>query len=179
MLNVLSSFRLYFFFLSISLNSFSISLFAQAYMNYRRKSTIGWSIGNVILDFSGGMLSMLQMILNAYNFGNFMFLFLDKFGKKSVWKNERISTNLTMECGLYVHFTLNLDDWASIFGDPTKFGLGLFSVMFDILFLLQHYLFYRFVFFWFVFFSLSQIYMFVPHLYDHLIFMLHQNMCLI
>lgn len=39
-------------------------------MNYRRKSTIGWSIGNVLLDFTGGMLSMLQMILNAYNFGN-------------------------------------------------------------------------------------------------------------
>lgn len=40
-----------------------------------------------------------------------------------------------------------LDDWASIFGDPTKFGLGAFSVLFDILFLLQHYVFYRLVFF--------------------------------
>ena len=37
----------------------------------------------------------------------------------------------------------NYDDWNSIFGDPTKFGLGLFSVMFDILFILQHYVFYR------------------------------------
>jgi hypothetical protein len=25
----------------------------QAYMNYRRKSTMGWSIGNVLLDFTG------------------------------------------------------------------------------------------------------------------------------
>lgn len=41
----------------------------QAYMNYRRKSTVGWSIGNIFLDFTGGMLSMLQMILNAYNYG--------------------------------------------------------------------------------------------------------------
>lgn len=40
-------------------------------MNYRRKSTIGWSIGNILLDFTGGTLSMLQMILNAYNYGNF------------------------------------------------------------------------------------------------------------
>lgn len=40
-------------------------------MNYRRKSTIGWSIGNILLDFTGGTLSMLQMILNAHNFGNF------------------------------------------------------------------------------------------------------------
>ncbi|XP_066252166.1 cystinosin homolog [Euwallacea similis] len=75
----------------------------QAYMNYRRKSTSGWSIGNILLDFTGGMLSMLQMILNAYNY----------------------------------------DDWVSIFGDPTKFGLGLFSVLFDIFFMLQHYVFYK------------------------------------
>ncbi|XP_031640201.1 cystinosin homolog isoform X2 [Contarinia nasturtii] len=80
-----------------------IKYLPQAYMNYQRKSTIGWSIGNVLLDFTGGTLSMLQMMLNAHNY----------------------------------------DDWVSIFGDPTKFGLGLFSVMFDILFLLQHYVFYR------------------------------------
>merc|ERR1712137_1275278 len=24
----------------------------QAYMNYRRKSTVGWSIGNILLDFT-------------------------------------------------------------------------------------------------------------------------------
>ncbi|XP_043651848.1 cystinosin homolog [Drosophila teissieri] len=75
----------------------------QALMNYRRKSTSGWSIGNILLDFTGGTLSMLQMILNAHNY----------------------------------------DDWVSLFGDPTKFGLGLFSVLFDIFFMLQHYVFYR------------------------------------
>lgn len=36
-------------------------------MNFRRKSTVGWSIGNVLLDFSGGVLSVLQMILQSYN----------------------------------------------------------------------------------------------------------------
>lgn len=77
-------------------------------MNYRRKSTVGWSIGNIFLDFTGGSLSMLQMILNAYNY----------------------------------------DDWVSIFGDPTKFGLGLFSVLFDIFFMVQHYVLYRSVFWW-------------------------------
>lgn len=41
----------------------------QAFYNYRRKSTVGWSIGNIFLDFTGGILSMLQMILNAYNYG--------------------------------------------------------------------------------------------------------------
>lgn len=29
----------------------------QAYWNYKRKSTIGWSIFNVMMDFTGGMLS--------------------------------------------------------------------------------------------------------------------------
>ncbi|CAK9797115.1 Cystinosin homolog [Anthophora plagiata] len=75
----------------------------QAFYNYKRKSTVGWSIGNIFLDFTGGMLSMLQMALNAYNY----------------------------------------DDVESIFGDPTKFGLGFFSVAFDIFFIIQHYVLYR------------------------------------
>ncbi|XP_026328365.1 cystinosin homolog isoform X2 [Hyposmocoma kahamanoa] len=75
----------------------------QAYMNYKRKSTVGWSIGNIFLDFTGGLLSILQMMLNAYNY----------------------------------------QDWVSFFGDATKFGLGLFSLIFDIFFMLQHYVFYR------------------------------------
>lgn len=41
----------------------------QAVLNFRRKSTVGWSIENILLDFTGGMLSMLQMLLNAYNYG--------------------------------------------------------------------------------------------------------------
>jgi len=56
-----------------------------------------------LLDFTGGSLSIIQMILISYN----------------------------------------NNDWASIFGDPTKFGLGFFSVVFDIFFMLQHYVFYR------------------------------------
>lgn len=76
----------------------------QAYMNYKRKSTVGWSIGNIFLDFVGGFLSILQMVLNAYNY----------------------------------------HDWISFFGDFTKFGLGLFSLIFDIFFMLQHYVLYRY-----------------------------------
>ncbi|XP_076083361.1 cystinosin-like isoform X2 [Mytilus galloprovincialis] len=76
---------------------------SKAYMNFKRKSTEGWSIGNVILDFTGGSFSLLQMFLLAYN----------------------------------------SDDWGSIFGDPTKFGLGFFSILFDILFIIQHYVLYR------------------------------------
>jgi len=72
-------------------------------MNYLRKSTVGWSIGNVMLDFTGGFFSIGQMFVISYN----------------------------------------NNDWGSIFGDPTKFGLGLFSVLFDIFFMYQHYILYR------------------------------------
>lgn len=44
-------------------------LHSQAYMNFRRKSTEGWSIGNVLLDFTGGSFSLLQMFLQSYNNG--------------------------------------------------------------------------------------------------------------
>lgn len=42
---------------------------AQAYMNFHYKSTEGWSIGNVLLDFTGGSFSLLQMFLQSYNNG--------------------------------------------------------------------------------------------------------------
>merc|ERR1711860_250225 len=45
--------------------------------------------------------------------------------------------------GQMLIISYNNNDWSSIFGDPTKFGLGLFSVLFDIFFMLQHYVFYR------------------------------------
>lgn len=72
-------------------------------MNYMRKATTGWSIHNILLDFLGGVLSISQMFILAYNY----------------------------------------DDWSSIFGNFTKFGLGLISILFDIIFVLQHYVLYR------------------------------------
>ncbi|XP_065069921.1 cystinosin homolog [Rhopilema esculentum] len=80
-----------------------IKYMPQAYMNFKRKSTVGWSIGNVLLDFTGGSLSMIQLFLLAHN----------------------------------------NDEWSSLFGDLTKFGLGLFSILFDLLFIVQHYVLYR------------------------------------
>jgi len=41
----------------------------QVILNYRRKSTVGWSLANVMLDFSGGVLSMLQLVINSVAFG--------------------------------------------------------------------------------------------------------------
>nr|XP_020032002.1 cystinosin isoform X3 [Castor canadensis] len=75
----------------------------EAYMNFYYKSTQGWSIGSVFLDFTGGSFSLLQMFLQSYN------------------NNQ----------------------WTLIFGDPTKFGLGIFSIFFDIVFFIQHFCLYR------------------------------------
>ena len=44
---------------------------------------------------------------------------------------------------IYKYIFFALDDWNSIFGDPTKFGLGFFSICFDLLFMFQHYVLYR------------------------------------
>lgn len=71
----------------------------QVYLNHKRKSTQGWSIYNIILDFTGGWLSTLQ-------------LFLDSMAQH---------------------------DWSGMTGDPVKFGLGLVSIVYDIIFMLQHY----------------------------------------
>lgn len=46
-----------------------LCLAAQAYMNFVYKSTEGWSIGNVLLDFTGGCFSLLQMFLQSHNNG--------------------------------------------------------------------------------------------------------------
>ena len=31
----------------------------QVFLNWKRKSTVGWSLENVLLDFTGGMFSMI------------------------------------------------------------------------------------------------------------------------
>merc|ERR1712072_1526110 len=37
----------------------------QMVRNYQRKSTVGWNITNVLLDFTGGSLSIAQMLLDG------------------------------------------------------------------------------------------------------------------
>lgn len=47
-------------------------------------------------------------------------------------------------CGQSNHIVcvFSIDDWLFIFGDPTKFGLGVFITMFGLLFICQHYVIY-------------------------------------
>ena len=39
----------------------------QVLLNYKRQSTEGWSIWAILLDFMGGILSTLQLVLDCYN----------------------------------------------------------------------------------------------------------------
>lgn len=50
----------------------------QAYMNYKRKSTVGFSILGIVLDFGGGVMSTLQMFINAVNHSKFHSLSLSQ-----------------------------------------------------------------------------------------------------
>lgn len=71
----------------------------QVYMNYVRKSTTGWSIINVMLDFAGGVFSIMQLLLDSWISG----------------------------------------DWSGIMGFLIKMALGVVTLVFDTIFLLQHY----------------------------------------
>ncbi|RYG51179.1 hypothetical protein EON67_03905 [archaeon] len=75
----------------------------QAVLNWRRKSTEGWNIYNVLLDFTGGALSVLQLLL---------------------------------DCGVK-------HDWSYFETGSVKFGLGLISMVFDVIFMVQHFFLYR------------------------------------
>eukprot|EP00262_Sarcandra_glabra_P014522 TRINITY_DN426_c0_g1_i1.p1 TRINITY_DN426_c0_g1~~TRINITY_DN426_c0_g1_i1.p1 ORF type:complete len:276 (-),score=32.57 TRINITY_DN426_c0_g1_i1:34-861(-) len=47
----------------------AIKYIPQAYMNFRRKSTDGWSIGNILLDLVGGVTSFGQMGVQSIDQG--------------------------------------------------------------------------------------------------------------
>lgn len=42
----------------------------QVILNFQRKSTQGWSIWNILLDFTGGILSVLQLVLDCSDMGD-------------------------------------------------------------------------------------------------------------
>eukprot|EP01064_Diplonema_japonicum_P008790 TRINITY_DN161_c5_g1_i1.p1 TRINITY_DN161_c5_g1~~TRINITY_DN161_c5_g1_i1.p1 ORF type:complete len:344 (+),score=25.45 TRINITY_DN161_c5_g1_i1:43-1074(+) len=42
----------------------------QVYLNYRRKSTSGWNIYNILLDFTGGVLSLGQLLMDSISQGD-------------------------------------------------------------------------------------------------------------
>eukprot|EP01119_Soliformovum_irregulare_P022585 TRINITY_DN7766_c0_g1_i2.p1 TRINITY_DN7766_c0_g1~~TRINITY_DN7766_c0_g1_i2.p1 ORF type:complete len:214 (+),score=28.46 TRINITY_DN7766_c0_g1_i2:52-693(+) len=44
----------------------------QVYLNFKRKSTVGWNIWNVLLDFTGGLLSVGQLFFDSWRTGMWM-----------------------------------------------------------------------------------------------------------
>ncbi|KAF2709784.1 L-cystine transporter-like protein [Pleomassaria siparia CBS 279.74] len=75
----------------------------QVHVNYKRKSTLGWSIYPMLLDFSGAIFSTGQLIIDSSLQGS----------------------------------------WQGITANPVKFGLGNITIVFDVIFICQHYILYR------------------------------------
>ncbi|SGY20705.1 BQ5605_C016g08129 [Microbotryum silenes-dioicae] len=98
----------------------------QAYLNYKRKSTVGWSIENILLDFTGGFLSLTQLVLDSW--------------LESDWR--AITGNPGKLCVSLVSLRpASLCSQQSL--SSRSRGLSFLSIGFDILFLLQHYVWYR------------------------------------
>ena len=83
----------------------------------------------MLLDFSGGVFSVLQMFLLSYNYSELLYIII-------------CHTHTHAHTHTHTHTHPPPDDWPSIFGDPTKFGLGAFSILVNILFISQHYIIY-------------------------------------
>lgn len=74
----------------------------QMVTNWKHRSTAGWSIGQILLDATGGVLSIAQQSIDS-------------------WVQR---------------------DWSGITGNPVKFALGNVSIIYDIVFITQHYVLY-------------------------------------
>ena len=87
---------------SIKLAITIIKHIPQVFLNYQRQSTVGWDIVQILLDFSGGILSFAQIVIDA----------------------------------------VDMSDISAITGNWAKFGLSIISILFDIVFIVQHYILY-------------------------------------
>ncbi|XP_021669051.2 cystinosin homolog isoform X2 [Hevea brasiliensis] len=79
-----------------------IKYIPQAAMNFMRKSTDGFSIGNILLDFLGGVTNYAQMTAQS----------------------------------------IDQHSWVNFYGNIGKTMLSLVSILFDLLFMFQHYILY-------------------------------------
>ena len=86
-----------------------IKYIPQVISNYKRKSTIGWNIHNILLDFTGGAFSFGQNIVDSFR---------DDFSVTSDGQPK----------GLNI----------------AKFALSFISMFFDIIFMTQHYILYKY-----------------------------------
>lgn len=80
-----------------------IKYIPQVILNVKRQSTSGFSIWQILLDLSGGILNNVQQIGDS----------------------------------------ADLKDWSGLTGNPAKLCLGFVSIIFDIIFMTQHYVLYK------------------------------------
>ena len=76
------------------------------YLNFKRKSTVGWNIYNIMLDFTGGLFSLLQQLIDTLRTGSNQFFSGGGF-------------------------------------NIVKFILSVCSIVFDLIFMFQHFILYR------------------------------------
>ena len=110
----------------------TIKYIPQVFLNIRRKSTVGWSIWNILLDLTGGTLSDLQVSKQV--------LEIDAMNR-----GVNVVTHI---CFCFVAFTLtfqlvldcaDMKDFSGITHNKAKLALGSLSIVFDLIFLAQHY----------------------------------------
>ncbi|CAG2173854.1 unnamed protein product [Oppiella nova] len=79
---VMSWLTFMYYFSYVKLVVTSVKYLPQAYFNYKRKSTRGWSIWMIYMDITGGINGLLQMLFIAYNFDDWKTIFgnFAKFG---------------------------------------------------------------------------------------------------
>ncbi len=85
----------------------------QVYTNWLCGSTVGWSIGQNMLDLVGAVLSVAQLFIDS-------FVLEDGGGGGG-----------------------GGGGWSGVLGNPVKFALGNVTVVFDVIFVLQHYVWFR------------------------------------
>lgn len=101
----------------------------QAYLNYQRKATTGWSIHNILLDISGGGLSLAQLVLDS------------SLQSMLSFSPAELSFSPAELC--WAGLTVWKDDWSGLTGNPVKFFLSQIAILFDVVFIVQHYVLYR------------------------------------
>jgi cystinosin len=85
-----------------------IKYIPQVVSNFRRRSTIGWNIHNILLDFTGGAFSFGQNIIDSF-------------------RDEFSITSDDQSKGLNI----------------AKYALSIISMLFDIVFMVQHYILFK------------------------------------
>lgn len=147
----------------------------QIAMNHSRQSTEGWSIDNVLLDLSGGVLSVAQLLIACQVLNDWQAVTGECCGDAGggapcsgwcaaegdaggvvltrdacAWMASLTSKCMSIDVGNSGIFPRGGGEYSRCCvcavpccvlcaGNPIKFGLGLVSIGFDVIFMLQHY----------------------------------------